>query len=408
MSLDLDFVRSRFPALAGDWTFFDNAGGSQILAPVIRRIVDYLETSNVQLGASYAVSALAGERVAAGAAAIGTILGAPSPAGVVLGPSTTALLRILSQSVGETLAPGDEIVVTNCDHEANIGPWRDLERRGAVIREWRLNPDSLALEAADLAALLGERTRLVAFTHASNVIGAITPAAEFTRLAHAAGALVCVDGVAYAPHRRVDAAALDADFYLCSAYKVYGPHLAALVGKPELLRELPGINHFFIVPGDIPYKFQPGGPNYELGHGLLGLADYLAELASAHGAGGDGLAAQADLAFALFAEHEERLVARLLDFLASKPAVRVVGPKTADRARRVPTVSFVVAGKRSDAITLAVDAHRIGIRHGDFYARRLIDALDLSAQGGVVRVSMVHYNTLAEVDRLVAALDPLM
>ena len=410
MQLDLDFVRGRFPALDGDWTFFDNAGGSQTLESVTRRIVEYLHGSNVQHGASYEVSRLATERVAAGVGAVAGFLGAPSAGSVVMGSSSSMLLRILSLSIAETLRPGDEIVVTNCDHEANIGPWRDLAKRGALIKTWRVNRDSLALELSDLEALLTERTRLVAFTHASNVLGRIHPVAEFARAAREAGALSCVDGVAFAPHRAPDVAELGVDFYVFSAYKVYGPHVAAMYGRAEILRELPGLSHFFIGQDEVPYKFQPGGPNYELSYGMLGLKDYFGELAVAHGRGeiaADG-AESARFASGLFARHEEALAGRMLEFLTAKAGVRVIGPETPAKEVRVPTISFVVDGKRSDEIVGAVDPHRIGIRFGDFYARRLVDDLGLSERGGVVRVSMVHYNTPAEVDRLIAVLDPLL
>ncbi len=410
MNLDLDFVRGHFPALSGEWTFFDNAGGSQTLEHVTRRIVEYLHGSDVQHGASYAVSRLAEKRVAAGVAAVAGYIGAPSPECVIMGPSTSQLLRLLSGSLAATLRPGDEIIVTNCDHEANIGPWLALAEHGATIKTWRLDPESLSLRSEDLEKLLTERTRLVAFTHCSNLLGSINPVREFADLIHAAGALVCVDGVAYAPHRNVDVLNLDVDLYVFSGYKVYGPHVAAMYGRAELLRELPGTNHFFIGENDIPYKFQPGGLNYELCYGMLGLADYFGDLASTHGRpdiAGD-VSQSAAFATDLIAAHEENLAGRFLDFLAAKPAVRVVGLANADRADRVPTISFVHDSKRSDTIVDAVDPHRIGIRYGDFYARRLVEDLGLAERGGVVRVSMVHYNTLAEVDRLIAALDPLL
>ena len=410
MDLDLDFVRSRFPALAGDWTFFDNAGGSQTLEPVTRRIVEYLHGSDVQHGASYAVSRLAEERVAAGVAAVAGYMGAPSPGSVIMGPSSSMLLRLLSESLRATLRPGDEIIVTNCDHEANIGPWRELAEHGATVKTWRIDPDSLALQAEDLEKLLTERTRLVAFTHCSNLLGGIHPVRQFADIIHAAGALVCVDGVAYAPHRSIDVEALDVDLYVFSGYKAYGPHVAAMYGRGELLRELPGTNHFFIDEGDVPYKFQPGGPNYELSYGMLGLADYLGDFAEVHGRQElvGSVPESASFATELIAAHEEELAGRLLDFLETKSRVRVVGHSTADRALRVPTISFVHEGMRSNAIVEAVDPHKIGIRHGDFYARRLVEDLGLAEKGGVVRVSMVHYNTLSEVDRLIAALDPLL
>lgn len=410
MRLDPSFVRRQFPALAGDWTFFDNAGGAQILASIVRRIDDYLFNTNVQHGASYAVSRAAGERVAEATAWMAEFVNAALPSEIVMGSSTTLLLRILSLCLAETWLPGDEVVVTDCDHEANIGPWMDLERRGIVVKTWRLDPESWDLRLADLERLLGPRTRLVAMTHASNILGRVNPIAEAARLVHAHGALLCVDGVAYAPHRAIDVQGLGVDFYALSFYKVFGPHYAMLYGKHAHLRRLPGINHFFIGPEAVPYKFQPGNVNFELCAGMLGLRDYVDAFAAAHGGpvGGPSRRACVESCYAAIAAHEAALAARLLEFLGSKPGVRIIGAADPDPARRLPTISFVAGNRPSDAIVTAVDPHRIGIRYGDFYARRLIDALGLAPQNGVVRVSMVHYNTLEEVERLIAVLDPLL
>jgi cysteine desulfurase family protein (TIGR01976 family) len=407
MDLRMDYIRSQFPALEGDWVYFDNAGGSQVAAPVVERIREYLLSSPVQLGATYQISQLAGLRVTEAAEAMARYINAASATEVIMGSSTSMLLRVLSICLGRTLSPGDEVIVTNCDHEANIGPWVDLA--GITVKTWRLNPDSLELHLEDLQALLTERTRLVAVTHTSNVLGTINPIKEIARVVHEAGAMICVDGVAYAPHRAIDVRELDVDFYALSFYKVYGPHYALLYGKSAHLLEIPGINHFFIGQSDIPYKFQPGNVNYEQSYGMLGLWDYLGGFAAAHGRNEleDRSRAQVEFAFEAFAAHEELLAGRLLEFLATRSNVRVMGRTEADRRQRVPTISFVVDGVQSDSITAAVDEHEIGIRYGDFYARRLIDDLGLSPGNGVVRVSMVHYNTLEEVDRLTEILDKL-
>lgn len=407
IALDLEFVRRQFPALAGDWTFFDNAGGSQTLQRVVDRIGEFLLTSDVQLGASYAVSQLAGERLAKATQAMATLINAADPSEVVMGASTTLLLRILSLCLAKTLEPGDQIIVTNCDHEANIGAWMDLASQGIEINVWRLNPETLELDLADLERLMTPKTRLVAVTHASNVLGTINPIRAIADLVHAHGALICVDGVAYAPHRLVDVQALDVDFYVFSFYKVYGPHHALLYGKREHLLSLPGINHYFIDSTTIPYKFQPGNVNYELSYGMLGLCEYLSELAQRHY--GDrtapDLRQQMEQAFELISLHEEALSDRLLSYLTSKPTVRVIGLPNADRRQRVPTLSFVVSEIDSATIPPRIDPYQIGIRYGDFYAKRLIHDLGLQQQNGVVRVSMVHYNTLEEVDRLISHLD---
>ncbi|MCC6559227.1 MAG: cysteine desulfurase-like protein [Polyangiaceae bacterium] len=402
--IDLAFVRAQFPALSGDWVYLDNAGGSQTLRRVVDRVSDYLIHTNVQLGASYGVSQEAGARVNQAAARIAELVHARRPEEVVLGPSTTALVRGLAEAVGRTLRPGDEVIVSRCDHEANVGPWMRLAERGVVIKPWRVDPDALELRAEDLDRLLTDRTRLVAFTHASNVIGTIHPVAELTRLAHAAGARVCVDGVAFAPHGEVDVQALGADYYVFSLYKVYGPHQAVLVGEHEALRALPGLNHFFIGEDQVPYKLQPGGVSYELAWGSAGIVDYFEDL----GRRADpALAGRGALqrAYEEIAAHEAVLQERLLSFLRDRRGVRIIGRRDGDRTRRVPTVSFVSAQRAPEEIVRAIDPHRIGIRHGDFYARRLAEDLGLATRGGVVRVSMVHYNTLEEIDRLILHLD---
>jgi len=395
--LDLPAVRRHFPALAGDWVFLDNAGGSQTLEAVGDRVRDYLLHTNVQLGATYEPSQRSGERVRAGQAALAGLVNAADPSEVVIGSSTSALLRMLALTLGRTLAPGDEIVVTNCDHEANIGPWRDLEAQGAVIRTWSVRSDTFRLETEDLRRLLNPRTRLVAVTHASNVLGRVNPIAEWARLAHAAGARICVDGVAYAPHRRIDVRALDVDFYALSLYKVYGPHLSLLYGKREHLLALPRWNHFFIGDDQLPYKLQPGSVNYELTWGAGAIVEYVRGL-------GDG---DLDDGYARMSAHERTLGTRLLDWLATKPRARVIGDAEMND-ERVPTISFTVDGTPASRIPPHADRARIGIRWGDFYARRLIDDLGLSAADGVVRVSLVHYNTLEEVQRLIDVLDPLL
>jgi len=409
MTLNLDFVRGQFPALDGDWTFFDNAGGSQTLGSVISRIREYLTTSDVQLGASYAVSELAGQRVDESRRAMATYINCAADSEVVMGPSTSMNIRVLSICLGETLAPGDEIIVTNCDHEANIGAWRDLEKKGMTIKTWRINTDSWALDLEDLAKLITDKTRLVALTHASNILGGINPIKDIARFVHDRGAMICVDAVAYAPHRRIDVQDLDVDFYALSFYKTYGPHYAMLYGKQEHLLRMPGINHFFIGPEEIPYKFQPGSVNYELCYGIMGLWDYLGEFAAAHDRSdlANKRSGQVEFAFDIISRHEEALSTRLLDFLKTKSNVRLIGQDDPDRRHRVPTVSFVVEGRDSAEIVLDVDKHNIGIRYGDFYARRLIDDLGLTPRNGVVRVSMVHYNTLQELDRLIELFDGL-
>jgi cysteine desulfurase family protein (TIGR01976 family) len=409
MPLDLAFVRSQFPALAGDWVFMDNAGGSQILESVVDRIRDYLLTSNVQLGASYAVSERAAERLRDAQTAIAEFLNAERPEEAVMGPSATALLQTLARAMGPTLAPGDEVVVSRMDHESNIGPWIGLEALGVTVKFWEVNHQTTALDLESLDRLMSPKTRLVAFTHTSNIFGAIVPIAEITRVVHDHGARVCVDGVAFAPHRAIDVRAWDVDYYVCSFYKVFGPHHAVLFGKYAHLLELANLSHYFTPADRIPAKLQPGNLNYELSVGAAGIPDYLADLGRRTGtATGGSRRSHIDAAFVAIAEHESRLADRLLGFLRTRRAVRVVGPTESDDSTRVPTISFVVDGVDSKALVADVDRLNIGIRFGDFHSRRLIEDLDLTRSNGVVRVSLVHYNTLEEVDRLIEGLDRLI
>lgn len=285
--LDVAFVRGHFPALAGDWTFFDNAGGSQILRGVVDRITDYLLTTNVQLGASYAVSQHAGERMQEAQRRMAEFVNAQRPEEIVMGPTSTMLVQLLARAMEPQLKPGDEVVVTRADHESNIGAWVRLESIGVVPRFWELNAQTQSLDLADLDVVMSPRTRLVAFTHASNISGTINPVAEWTRFIHDRGAKVCVDGVAYAPHRAVDVRAWDVDYYVLSLYKVYGPHHALLYGKYAHLLELANLYHYFIANDRIPYKLQPGNPNYELSYGSIGIVDYLEELGARSGAPAD-------------------------------------------------------------------------------------------------------------------------
>lgn len=399
--LDVDFARSRFPSLADGRIYFDNGGGAQIAQPVLDRMLDYLTTSNVQLGGTYETSAIASARVAEAQRAVATLVNAADPTEVVMGASTTTLLRLLATSVGRTLEPGDEIVVTTGDHEANIGPWLELERVGAVIRYWQVSPETGELDVDDLRTLLGPRTRLVALTHASNILGTINPVREVAEVVHSVGAWLCVDGVGFAPHRALDVQALDVDFYAFSFYKAFGLHHAMLYGRREHLLFLPGPRFYFGSEDDVPSKFQPGNVNYELTYSTLGILDYLSEVAEGNGdRTGPVERAVIESAFDRIADHEQLLARRLLDFLETKSSVRVVGSGSADRSVRVPIISFVVDGHRSADIVRKVDAHGIGIRFGNFYSRRLIGALGLDEDDGVVRVSLVHYNTVEEVDRL--------
>jgi cysteine desulfurase family protein (TIGR01976 family) len=406
-ALDLNRIRAEFPALAGDTVFLDNAGGSQVLQRVADRVSSYLLTSSVQLGASYGASAAAGEKVLAARRAVATLINAPHDDEVVMGGATTALMFMLTQAIRYSLQPGDEVIVTETDHEANIGGWMRLREAGAVVKIWLINPDTLALDLSDLDALLSPRTRWVALTWASNVLGTVNPVAEVARRVHAVGGRVCVDAVAYAPHRLVDVQTSGADVVVFSFYKVFGPHYAVMWVQRELLLQLPSLNHYFIGPDVLPYKLQPGNVNYELSYGCIGIHDYLVDTGAALGSTGSPRQ-RMQTAFDAFEAHENTLAEQLLAYLRNKPGVRLIGRAAADDGQRVPTISFVPASVAPEAVVRHLDLYGIGIRWGDFYAKRLIEKLHLHERGGVVRVSIAHYNTAAEIDRLITHLDEVL
>lgn len=403
-ALDPALVLGAFPALGGDQAFLDNAGGSQVARHVGDRLMAYLYGANVQLGASYPASVEAGARVAAGRAALALLMNADRPEEVVMGATATQLLGQLAAALSQDWRPGDEVVVTNFDHEANIGPWARLADRGIVVREWTLPPGRHRPDPETLRPLLGGRTRLVAVAHVSNIYGTINPVARIADVVHDAGALLCVDGVAYAPHRAMDAPGSGADFYVFSAYKVFGPHFAALWGRHDALLAAGNINHRFFDRGQVPRKMEPGNASYELAHACIGIVDYLEALARDHGVDAGGRAA-VEAAFALICAHEERLCERLLAYLRGRGDVTVIGAPEADAALRVATISFVIEGRSSREVVERVDPAGLGIRHGDFYSRSLVEGLDLPGGDGVIRVSAVHYNTLDQMDRLIAALE---
>ncbi len=402
--LDVDFARAQFPAfaepsLAGQ-AFFENAGGSYTCAPVIDRLTRFYRTRKVQPYGVYPASQAAGAEMDEARERLAAMLGVETDE-LGFGPSTTANTYVLAQAFRDGLAPGDAIIVTDQDHEANSGPWRRLAEAGIEIREWRIDPDSGMLDPADLARLLDDRARLVCFPHVSNIVGAVNPVAEVTAMAHAAGAVVCVDGVSYAPHGFPDVGATGADIYLFSAYKTFGPHQGLMVMRRALGERLPGQAHFF--NNDVLYKrFTPAGPDHAQIAACAGMADYIDALHDHHFAPEPDPAARARAVHDLMQDHEARLLAPLLEYLRARNDVRLIGP---DRAEvRAPTVAVACARPgRAVAGTLAGDGIAAG--GGDFYARRACAALGIDPAHGVLRMSLVHYTTEAELDRLLSALD---
>jgi cysteine desulfurase family protein (TIGR01976 family) len=393
-------LRPRFPGLDGGDLLLDNAGGTQVPVEVADRVRDYMLRSFVQVGADYAVARTATGTVARARAMIESLMGAGAGQ-VALGPSTSALCAMLADCYRRApRSRRNEIVVAESGHEANVGPWLRLGREGFEPRIWRLDPAAQECPLEELARLVSDRTLLVAFPHVSNLLGRVERLPEIVEIAHRAGARVVVDGVAYAPHRAMDVAAWGVDWYVFSIYKVFGPHMAALYGSREALAEVEGPNHFFIDRGDVPYKLELGGVLHEGCAGALGLCDYLPAVA---GRGPEETLRRETVvrAFSAVEALEQPLAERLLEFLRARTDVRVIGPAEAGAAR-VPTVGFVHARRSSKEIALAANAAGLGIRYGHFYAHRLAAALGLDPDDGVVRTSLVHYNSPDEVERLIA------
>jgi selenocysteine lyase/cysteine desulfurase len=406
MTLDLDFVRAQFPAfsqasLQGQ-AFFENAGGSYTCGAVIDRLTRYYTERKVQPYSAYDASRLAGEEMDEARVRLAAIMGVDTDE-VSFGPSTTQNTYVLAQAFAEFMEPGEAIVVTNQDHEANSGPWRRLAARGIEIREWQIDPETGHLDPETLANLLDEKVRLVVFPHCSNVVGEINPVTEITAIAHAAGAFVCVDGVSYAPHGIPNVGELGPDIYLFSAYKTFGPHQGIMVMRRALGMTLPNQGHHF--NGDSLYKrFTPAGPDHAQVAASAGMADYIDALAGHHGIEGNAAYKGAGV-HDLMRAHEEVLLQPLLDYVSAKNSVRLIGP--AQASSRAPTVALVSQGNAEDLAEQLVK-HGIMAGGGDFYAQRPLSAMGVDLSKGVLRLSFTHYTSKGEIDQLLNALDDIL
>lgn len=405
--LDIDFVRDQFPGLQQGWALFDNAGGTQILSRSVERMNEFLFNMNVQIGGSYELSVKAAAAMQAGREAMMQFVNAERPEEIAFAASTTVALQNLARSMRSQIQPGDEIIITVSDHESNIGPWIGLEDAGARIKTWLVDKNTLELDINDLAALMTDRTKLVAVTYVSNILGTINPIADVAKLVHDHGAKLCVDAVAYAPHRAIDVAALDVDYLAFSLYKVFGPHHAVLYGKYDLFAELDNLYHYFYGKDKVPAKLEPGNASYELSYSATGIVDYFAELGTRAGATGS-LRQKIETAFEQITQHENAIAERLLRYLRGRDDCRIIGFDHGDDPRRVPTISFIIENQDAGEIARKIDAFRIAVRFGDFHARRLAEYLGITSNNGCVRVSMTHYNTLDEVDALIAALEAVL
>ena len=407
MALDIDYVRGQFPAfqepsLQGQ-AFFENAGGSYTCRPVIERLTRFYTQRKVQPYAPYAASTLGGAEMDEARARMSAILGVEADE-LSFGPSTTQNTYVLAQAFGQMLKPGEAIIVSNQDHEANTGPWRRLADRGIEVREWCINPEAGHLDPTDLENLLDEKVRLVCFPHCSNVVGEINPVTEITALAHAAGAFVCVDGVSYAPHGFVDVGALGPDIYLFSAYKTYGPHQGLMVIRRALGELLPNQGHYFNA-GSLYKRFTPAGPDHAQIAACAGMADYVDALYAHHGGTGTDAKARGTMVHDLMRDHETGLLQQLLDAVKDRNSVRLIG---SDRAEgRAPTVALSL---NRPGLDVASDLAAKGIMAGggDFYAVRALKAMGVDPEIGVLRLSFTHYTAQGEVDQLLNALDDVL
>lgn len=381
----------------------DNAGGAQVPLSVADAIRDYLLNSNVQIGAEYPASRRATQNLADAHVMMNTIMGGDGIGQTILGSSSSVLCRMLADCYADSLQPGDEVIVAESGHEANVGPWMNLAKRGITVKLWEANPTTGICELGTLQHLLSDKIKVVALVHVSNILGQVEDIKPCIDAAHAVGAKVVIDGVAYAPHLPVDVAALDADWYVFSCYKVFGPHIGAMFGKHEAFAELTGPNHYFLPKDYLPAKFELGSPNYESCAGLLGLKPYLQSLADESAFNRPTVLR----AWHVMEELEQPLTARFLNFLASKPKVKVIGSHTPGKDR-VPTISFLHESQTSKQISDAALQAGIGMRWGNFYSVRLLERMGINPDSGVARVSFAHYNTVEEVDRLVNALEPIL
>ncbi len=326
-----------------------------------------------------------------------------APEELSFGPSTTQNTYVLAQAFRQFLKPGEAIVVTNQDHEANSGPWRRLVDAGIEVREWQIDPQTGSLDPAQLENLLDDKVRLVCFPHCSNVVGEINPVAEITAIAHAAGAFVCVDGVSYAPHGLPNVDDLGADVYLFSAYKTYGPHQGVMVIRRALGELLPNQAHHF--NGDTLYKrFTPAGPDHAQVAACAGIADYFEALAAHHGHQGDAAETGA-FVHDLMRAHEVELLQPLLDRLAARNDLRLLGPS--DATRRAPTVALAL-GRPAEPVAAHLAEFGIMAGGGDFYAQRPLEAMGVDPAPGVLRISFTHYTSSSEVEKLTEALDRVL
>jgi len=411
MSFPIDRVRAEFPALASHAIYLDNPGGTQVSRRVLDRMTDYLVRCNANKGGAFRTSVESDAVLAAAHTAMAALLNC-RPEEIVFGQNMTTLTFHVSRSLARWLDPGDEIVVTRLDHDANIAPWLLVAAdRGAVVRWVDIHDADVTLRMSDFERWINPKTKLVAVGYASNAVGTINDVAMITKLAHAAGALVYVDAVQYAPHGLIDVRALDCDFLVCSAYKFFGPHVGILYGRHDLLQRLPA---YKVRPASDapPDKFETGTQNHEGIAGVLGAVEYLEWLGGReNGALKDLGESQAERrrwlerGFQAMVAYERELSAHLIEQLGTVPGLTIRGITDPARlAWRVPTVSFTLNGRHPRQVAAQLAEHDIYVWDGNYYALAIAERLGVQERGGMVRVGLAHYNTHEEIDRLSAVL----
>lgn len=412
MTFDVARVRAQFPSLtrrthaaAGTHpVFFDNPAGTQVPQRVIDAISSYFLTMNANSGGAFATSRDSDAMVRDVRRKLAAFLNAPSEDEIVLGPNMTTLNFGLSRAIAQTLIPGDEILLTRMDHDANVAPWlRIAQDRSLTVRFADIRTEDCTLDLGSLEANLSDRTRVVATVHASNAVGTINPVRYIAEMAHAVGAYYVVDAVQSAPHVLLDVQAIGCDFLLCSAYKFFGPHAGVMWGRYELLEVLPA---YKVRPSkDVPpYRWETGTPAFELIAGVGAAVDYIASLGLADGAPQQTVDRAAIIAaMDTLQQYERELTAHLIEGLSALPGVHMAGITDPSRFNeRVPTVVFVREGYTPTQIAEYLAARDIYVWDGNYYAQEIMQRL--GREDGMVRVGLAHYNTHEEVDRLLTAL----
>jgi len=411
-TLDLTSIRAQFPSL--DQTvnghpaaFLDGPGGTQVPKRVVDAISGYLRVDNANTGGAYATSRHTDAMLAEARAAMADFLNCSADE-IVFGPNMTTLTYAMSRAIGRDLGPGDEILVTRLDHDANVSPWLALEEKGVTIRWAEIHKEDCTLDVEDLAAKLNSKTRLVAVGYASNAVGTINPVKEIVRLAHAHGAMAYVDAVHYGPHGLIDVKDLDCDFLACSTYKFFGPHMGVLFGKREHLARL---RPYKVRPltDAVPNRWEWGTLNHECIAGITACVEYMADLGRhAHPQASNRRAAIV-AAFESIHRHERALMERLIAGISNIPQLKIYGiTDPSCFAWRCPTIAVRVVNQKEGNTPLAL-ATKLGERgfftwDGNYYALNLTEHLDVEKSGGFLRIGLVHYNTAEEVERLLGAL----